>query len=158
MNENYGKAIEVADKAHRGQKDLSGEPYFNHVERVIGGAIKLNLESGGAVNADKLVCVAALHDVVEDTDMTLEDLLEIGFSKEVVEAVDAITKRAFTKESYEEYLDRVSKNKIATIVKIADLKDNMDVTRFKRPLKSKDLYRVQKYHEAYLLLSEVLKG
>ncbi len=93
---------------------------------------------------------AVLHDVVEDTDWTLERLREEGFSAEVLEAVDCLTHREG--ESYQEFVERVRANPLATQVKIADLEDNMNIRRISR-LGAKDLERLEKYHRAWCVLT-----
>ena len=91
-----------------------------------------------------------LHDVVEDSCVTLEDLKQAGFSSEVVDAVDALTRRA--DERYEDYLLRCRKNPIARVVKRADLHDNMDTTRLP-VLTEADRDRLAKYRKALTALT-----
>lgn len=99
--------------------------------------------------------VAVLHDVVEDSELTLQALLEAGFSRGIVEAVDAITHREG--ESYDAYIRRVQAHPVARSVKLADLEHNMDVRRMAQ-LQSPDLKRLEKYHEAWALLIEESEG
>lgn len=114
------KAIEISTKAHKGQKDKAGKDYINHPMTV-----------AAMVNEDNEKIVAYLHDVVEDTNVTLADLKEVGFDNDVIEAIDAITKR--DGENYDDYIYRVSNNKIAKQVKIADMTHNSDISRFDNP-------------------------
>ena len=95
---------------------------------------------------------AVLHDVVEDSDLTLDDLRGRGFPAEVVEAVDCLTKREG--ESYEERIRRARANHIARRVKLADLEDTMDVRR-SGSLTEKDLERFNKYRRGWQLLSDM---
>ena len=95
-----------------------------------------------------------LHDVVEDTDVTVNDLKEAGFSDEVVSAVSTITKKAG--EDYKEYLNRVKQNPIALRVKIADMEHNSDISRIPNPTE-KDLNRLEKYKIRLRELREVLE-
>ena len=90
--------------------------------------------------------VAALHDVVEDSTLTLHDLKEQGFPQVVVEAVDALTRREG--EAYEDCIERVSKNVLATRVKRADLENNLDVRRLLHVTTS-DLGRLERYRKAW---------
>lgn len=111
------KALKLAEKiarrAHRRQKRQDGiEPYIRHPERVAKNC---------QLTESKIV--AWLHDVVEDTELTLEDLRKAGFSKQIVDAVDAITHRDY--ESYISYILRVRANELACWVKMADILDNM---------------------------------
>lgn len=128
------KAYEIAKKAHLGQIDKAGEDYIKHPEKV-----------ASFVKTDEEKAVAYLHDVIEDTELTLEDLNEYGFSKEVIEAVDIITKKRG--EDYQSYLNLVKKNKLARAVKLADLRHNSDLTRLIN-ITEKDIERKEKYQKA----------
>ncbi len=105
------EAIKLAVKAHAGQMDKCGQPYILHPLRVM-----FNVP-------DYLRVPAVLHDVVEDTKITLDMLRQKGFSDEDVSVVDALTKRQ--DEKYADYIKRVSLNTSASIIKIQDLYDNM---------------------------------
>ena len=128
------KAYEIAKRAHLGQVDKAGEDYIKHPEKV-----------ASFVKTDEEKTVAYLHDVIEDTELTLEDLYECGFSKEVIEAVDIITKKRG--EDYQSYLNSVKKNKLARAVKLADLRHNSDLTRLAK-VTEKDIKRKEKYQKA----------
>ncbi|MGH9853621.1 MAG: HD domain-containing protein [Blastocatellia bacterium] len=134
------KAILIAAEAHDGQKDKSGAPYILHPLRMM-----MRMESETAMIA------AVLHDVVEDSDWTLEQLRGEGFSEEVLQAVDCLTHR--DGESYDEFIARVEISAIARQVKIADLEDNMNVKRIGE-MTPKDLARIEKYHRAWRALTE----
>ncbi|WP_370584705.1 HD domain-containing protein [Oculatella sp. LEGE 06141] len=131
-------AISIAALAHRGQKDKAGSFYLLHPLRML-----LRMDSEAAM------IVAVLHDVVEDTDWTLEQLRAQGFSDEVLDAIDSLTHRPA--ESYEAFIERVQKNQIARQVKIADLEDNMNIQRISQ-ISPTDLQRLEKYHKAWCLL------
>ena len=128
------KAYEIAKRAHLGQVDKAGEDYIKHPEKV-----------ASFVETDEEKAVAYLHDVIEDTELTLEDLHEYEFSKEVIEAVDIITKKKG--EDYRSYLNSVKKNKLARAVKLADLRHNSDLTRLIK-VTEKDIKRKEKYQKA----------
>ena len=132
-------AVSIAARAHRGQKDKAGTPYLLHPLRMM-----LRMDTEAAMMA------AVLHDVVEDTEWTLERLREAGFSDEVLEAVDCLTHREG--ESYQQFVERVRTNPIARQVKIADLEDNMNVRRINQ-LGPRDLERLEKYHRAWCVLT-----
>lgn len=134
------KAKRWAVEAHAGQKDKAGENYFTaHVSVVAKG-----------VNNDPVAeAVAYLHDTVEDTTITMEDI-QAEFPKEVADAVDVLTRRK--KMSYAEYIWLVRQNPIATKVKLSDLHSNMDLTRLPYPPTQKDLLREAKYLRAYKML------
>lgn len=131
-------AVSIAALAHHGQKDKAGAPYLLHPLRMM-----LHMKTEAAMMA------AVLHDVVEDTDWTLEQLRERGFPDEVLDAVECLTHRE--EESYEEFIERVRKNPIAQEVKVADLEDNMNIQRISR-MSQKDLERLEKYHRAWCVL------
>ena len=128
------KAYEIAKKAHLGQIDKAGEDYIKHPEKV-----------ASFVNSDEEKAVAYLHDVIEDTELTLEDLREYGFSEEVLKAVDVITKKKG--QDYQTYLNSVKENKLARVVKLADLRHNSDLTRLIN-ITEKDIERKEKYQKA----------
>lgn len=128
------KAYEIAKKAHLGQIDKAGEDYIKHPEKV-----------ASFVNSDEEKAVAYLHDVIEDTELTLEDLREYGFSEEVLKAVDVITKKKG--QDYQTYINTVKENKLARVVKLADLRHNSDLTRLIN-ITEKDRERKEKYQKA----------
>lgn len=97
------------------------------------------------VNSDEEKAVAYLHDVIEDTELTLEDLREYGFSEEVLKAVDVITKKKG--QDYQTYLNSVKENKLARVVKLADLRHNSELTRLIN-ITEKDIERKEKYQKA----------
>jgi (p)ppGpp synthase/HD superfamily hydrolase len=134
------KAILIAAQAHLGQRDKGGAPYILHPLRMM-----MRMESEAAMMA------AVLHDVVEDSDWTLEQLRDEGFSEEVLQAVDCLTNR--DGEGYGEFIARVRANAIASQVKIADLEDNMNVKRIGE-MTPKDLARIDKYHRAWRALTQ----
>jgi (p)ppGpp synthase/HD superfamily hydrolase len=134
------RAILIAAEAHLGQRDKAGAPYILHPLRMM-----MRMESEAAMIA------AVLHDVVEDSDWTLEQLRSEGFSEEVLRAVDCLTHKEG--ESYDEFVVRVRANAIASLVKIADLEDNMNVKRIGE-MTPKDLARIEKYHRAWRILKE----
>ena len=128
------KAYEIAKRAHLGQVDKAAKDYIEHTQKV-----------ASFVKSDEEKAVAYLHDVIEDTELTLEDLHEYEFSKEVIEAVDIITKKKG--EDYQSYLNSVKKNKLARTVKLADLRHNSDLTRLTK-VTEKDIKRKEKYQKA----------
>lgn len=132
-------AYKIAKEKHAGQKDIGGKDYIYHPLYV-----------ASKVKTPEAKVVALLHDIVEDTDMTLEDLAALGFPTKIVKAVDAVTKRK--REGYFDYIDRVKKDPIATEVKIQDLKQNMDLTRLGRKPLKRDLQRKMKYQKALGIL------
>ncbi len=132
------RAIEIARKAHEGQFDKGGAPYIGHPLRVM-----------ERVGPEEAKMAAALHDVVEDSSVTLGDLRAEGFPESVVEAVEALTKRPG--ESYEDFILRAAANKTARTVKLADLLDNCDLSRIPDP-GPEDCERLRKYQEAIDLI------
>lgn len=136
------RAIEIAIEAHKDQKDKSGESYLGHIFRV------MNM---GRTEEEK-IC-GALHDVVEDTEITFDDLRNEGFSKRIIDAIVCLTKKSDT-EDYDEFVGRVAKNRLAVNVKLNDLTDNMDIRRIEM-LKEHDIERLNKYLRAYRFLTMV---
>ena len=130
------RAIEIATSAHEGATDKYGAPYIKHVTRV------MNM---GATDNEKIVGV--LHDVIEDTHWTFEDLEKEGFSKELIDALRCVTKTS-EDEDYQEFTNRVKINPLAVKVKLNDLTDNLDIKRMPVVLES-DLKRLNKYLKAY---------
>jgi (p)ppGpp synthase/HD superfamily hydrolase len=110
--ERIAAALTLIVRAHGGQFDKSGKPYVEHAARV-GAAC--------AWHSIDAMLVGLLHDTVEDTDVTLEDI-EHQFGHTIARAVDAITHR--TGESYDDYMERLIKNGLARIAKLQDLRDN----------------------------------
>lgn len=132
------KAIQIAAAAHAGQFDKAGEKYILHPIRVM-----LQV----ATEEEKIV--AMLHDVVEDSEFTLEKLREEGFSDAILEAVDTLTKRVG--ETRIEAAKRAAANHIACAVKLADNTDNSDLYRIKNPTE-KDRARLEEYKKVRTIL------
>ena len=132
------KAIEIALRAHAGQKGKDGTPYVLHPLRLM-----------TRMETDEERIAAVLHDVVEDSDFTMEDLRDAGFSESVLEVV-----RLFTHEkgiSYEDYVERLKPHPVARRIKIADLEDNSDIRRLSG-IEDRDMERLRKYHKAWQIL------
>ncbi len=128
-------AIALAVEAHRGQTEKAGQPYVLHVLRVM-----------FRCNTDAERIVAVLHDVVEDTGRSFDDLRKLGYSEEILAALDCVTKRPG--ESYEQFVERAAQNPVARRVKLADLEDNMDLRRLPS-IGQKDLDRLDRYVRAW---------
>lgn len=128
------RAIAIAAKAHEGQVDKAGAPYVLHPLRMM---LRLS-------NTDERI-TAVLHDVVEDTGVSLEKLRAEGFSERVLEAVDSVTRRS--EESYEAFVLRAASNPIGRRVKLIDLQDNSDLSRIAQPT-AHDYERIEKYSRA----------
>ncbi len=138
------RAIAIAAESHAGQRDKGGAPYILHPIRVM-----LRLQS----ETDQIVGV--LHDVVEDSEWTLDRLRAEGFQSEVLRAVGQLTRR--NDESYEEFVRRASTNAIAARVKVADLEENMDLSRISEPTE-KDRTRLLRYERALAFLRSESHG
>ena len=139
---NLEQAISIASLAHAGQLDKGGEPYILHPLRVM---MKLKDE--------KQRIVAVLHDVIDDTDLTIQDLSDQGLDYELVKIILTLTRRK--DETYDEYLNRICYDRFAMEIKLADLEDNMDMSRIKNPTK-KDFQRLAKYRIAKDILTNIL--
>jgi hypothetical protein len=129
-------AHDVAYECHKGQKDKAGEDYFaSHIEFV-----------ASRCPAGKTKIVAYLHDILEDTDMQPEILLNMGFGQECIDALKLLTHKKG--EPYMDYILKLKANPIAKEVKKVDLAHNMDLSRIPVP-SEKDIQRVAKYAQAY---------
>ncbi len=133
---NIERAIEIAVAAHKGQVDKAGRPYILHVLQVM---------MAGKTDEERIV--GALHDVVEDTEWTFEQLAKEGFDNPIIEALKCVTKVS-PDENYESFTDRVKENPLAIRVKLNDLRSNMDLTRLVR-VKEHDIERFNRYLKAY---------
>ncbi|MCW8130504.1 MAG: GTP pyrophosphokinase [Planctomycetota bacterium] len=138
------RAIALAVEAHAGAKDKAGHPYILHPLRVM-----FRLEG----NAERIVAV--LHDVIEDTGRTFDDLRALGFSEEVLAALACVTKREG--ESYDAFVARAMSNPIAKRVKLADIEDNLDVRRL-ATVTEKDRERIERYLKARARILESMVG
>ena len=136
----YQQALAIAEDAHKGQVDKAGVDYIQHPLFV-----------ASLVEGELAKTVALLHDVVEDSAWTLEDLRKEGLPEEVVQAVGILTKKR--NENYEEYILRVKQNPLARQVKLADLQHNSDLSRLAN-VTDRDRKRVAKYQKAIAFLSE----
>jgi (p)ppGpp synthase/HD superfamily hydrolase len=131
-------ALALAAQAHKGQIDKAGEPYILH-------PIRLMLR----VPDEPARIVALLHDVIEDTPTTMDDLRAAGYPEDVLAALDCVTRRH--DETYEEFIDRIAPNELARRVKLADLADNMDLSRLPE-ITEKDRNRLERYKAAWAKL------
>ena len=143
LNEQLEIAIELAIKYHKGQIDKGGNPYILHP-----------LEIMNNVNRMESKIVAVLHDIIEDTECTVDTLREWGIDEDAIESINTLTHKEGI--SYMEYITEISYDCIATEVKLGDLQCNMDLSRLNRKITNKDLERNKKYMKAYYyLLSKI---
>ena len=133
------RAIEIAVEAHKGQKDKAGNPYILHPLRLM-----------FQMQTDNERMAAVLHDVVEDSDWTLDDLRKENFDNEVIDAVNLLTRD--DNDSYEEFVQKAASNPISKAVKIADITDNLDLSRISK-MTEKDVDRVKKYQRVLKILT-----
>ena len=129
------KSLEIVTRLFNGKEDKGGQPYVIHLLKVY---------SGVSEYIEK-VC-ALLHDVVEDTDVSYDDLVSVGYSDEVIAILRILTK--IKGEDYRDYIKRIidSENVHAMHIKLADLKHNMDISRIKNPT-TNDYERISKRYE-----------
>ena len=140
MSELLAKAINIAIEAHKEQVDKSGMPYVFHPFHL-----------AEQMKTEETTVVALLHDLVEDTDYTIEDLMSMGFSKSITDAIALMTHT--NDVEYMDYVREIKNNPIAKAVKLADLKHNSDLTRLD-VADEKALSRREKYLKAIKLLEE----
>lgn len=136
------KAMKLSMEAHANQKDKAGESYFLHPVTVA-----MTLAKNGY--SDECIATALLHDVVEDTPYTLEQLSEMGFSKNIITALSLLTHKDDV--PYMNYVKAAKSNPIARAVKMGDLLHNMDTSRLKE-ITDWDKQRLEKYQKAFELL------
>lgn len=134
------KAMKLCFEAHKDQVDKNGIPYVFHPFHI-----------AEQMTDENTTVVALLHDVIEDTEYTLNNLKDMGFPHEVCEALSYLTHDNTI--PYIEYVRRIKKCRIATVVKIADLKHNSDLSRLD-VVTENDRERLEKYRKAILLLEE----
>lgn len=136
MADLLAKAVAIAQQVHANQVDKIGAPYILHVMRVM----------NRGQTPDEKIC-GVLHDVVEDSPMTFEDLIAEGFPEHIVAALRCVTKTS-ENEDYNEFIGRIKKNPLAVRVKLNDLEDNMDIRRLSS-IGEKEAARLNKYLKAY---------
>ncbi len=135
-------AIALAVRVHAGQRDRYGAPYILHPLRVM-----------ARCTDETARIVAVLHDVLEDTPLTLEELRAAGYPEAVLEALERLTRRAG--EPYEAFIERIAPHPLARRVKLADLEDNMDLRRI-TVWETTTAARLERYWRAWQRLREVL--
>lgn len=133
------KAMKIAYQAHQGQTDKTGLPYIYHP-----------IHLAEQMQDEATTCVALLHDVVEDTDITIEQLGQEGFPQEVLEAIQLMTHDPAV--PYMDYVREIKKNPIASAVKLADLRHNSDMSRLD-VIDDRAIARAEKYQIAIDLLT-----
>lgn len=134
------KAMKIAYNAHKGQFDKGGMPYIFHPYHL-----------AEQMETEETIITAFLHDVMEDTPITLTWLKEQGFSEQVLEALALLTHKE--EIPYMEYIKQLCNNRIAYQVKLADLKHNSDSSRLEK-LEEKDRKRLEKYKKALCYLEQ----
>lgn len=135
------KAIILMYNMHKNQLDKGGMPYVLHPFHV-----------AEQMDDEDSTVVALLHDIVEDTSITLNDLVDFGFSKAQIDAISILTHPDGM--DYFDYIRRIATNEISLKVKLADLQHNMDLTRIDN-VDNRDLERVKKYKKCYDYLLSV---
>ena len=134
-------ALKLCFEAHKDQVDKSGMPYVFHPFHL-----------AEQMTDEETTAVALLHDVIEDTDYTLEDLAEMGFSDNVLRAIALMTHDESV--SYKDYVAQIKTNPIARAVKLADLRHNSDMSRLDK-VSTLDRERAEKYEKAIKLLESI---
>ena len=132
-------ALAIALRAHRGARDKAGNPYILHPLHLM-----LQMET------EEAMATAVLHDVVEDSPLTLDDLAAAGIPPRVLTALTLLTREPGA--DYAAYVAAIAADPLARAVKLADLTHNMDVRRLPNPLDPKDLARLEKYRRAWEIL------
>lgn len=152
-----GHAIAIAADVHKDQLDKGDEAYMRHIWKVMERAGERYLAVSDGYRVDDIEIVAVLHDTLEDFDGPDHEKIRLGdriyseFGSEVYSAIDALTKHRG--EKYEDYIERVSRNWMARIVKLADLSHNLEAWRIpSADITEKDFARWNRYHRAFVRL------
>jgi len=141
------KAIAITSAAFSEDLDKGGVPYIMHCLHV------MSIVGKKTDNDPEMMCIAVMHDLKEDKpNWTDQRLLDEGFSCRVVRGIDSMTHRH--NQTYQEYLEQVTRNSDAVIVKKVDIKHNSDIHRQPAPLSLKAFKRIEKYHKAYAYLMD----
>lgn len=141
----FARAMFIAAREHLNVKDQGGHAYILHPMRI---AMRLRTDD------EELMSIAILHDVVEDSKVTFEDLINEGFSTRVVNALRLLTHQKGV--SYDDYIDGMKDNLDALLVKREDLRDNSDINRLKG-LEDKDFERMRKYQRSFVKVKAYIK-
>ena len=139
MSDLVRQAYAIAQAAHARQVDKSGKPYIGHIERV-----------AARCRSDEAKCVAYLHDVLEDTDVLTEAEMRRIFGDAITDGVLSVTRR--DGEDYAAFVRRAGENRLGREVKIADLIDNSNLSRFEGEITLMDVQRQRRYNDALLHL------
>ena len=139
MESKLGLAIAIAAQAFKYKVDKGGSPYILHCLRV------MNKVNGD----DDVKCAAVLHDIIEDTNYTFSDLINMGFTHKTCSLVNILTHDP--EKDYNEYIQNIVSFPDAREIKLRDLEDNMNFTRLNE-LTKHDIERLEKYHKAYITL------
>lgn len=143
----FSKALQIAVQGHFDVLDKGGHSYILHPMRII---MRLRTQD------EELMSAAAMHDLIEDTNITFEDLYNFGFSDRVVGMVRLLTHQKGI--SYEQYIENMRGNLGALLIKREDLRDNSDITRLKnKEPTAKDIERIMKYQRAFLRIEAFIK-
>jgi (p)ppGpp synthase/HD superfamily hydrolase len=144
----FEKAMRIVFFEFKSNLDKGGQPYHEHLFYVSNRAVDEYCKNSiSSYQVTTIKVVGLLHDLLEDKkDWTIEDLKKVGFSDVVTEAIDLLTKK--DNQTYDEYIDGISKNQYAICVKLADLEHNMDLRRLTE-VTEKDFERFLKYKKAY---------
>ena len=141
MDELLERAIKLAEKYHEGQFDKGGSPYIEHPLRVMEGVESLE---------EKILAV--LHDVLEDCQVSKDELIKEGIPEYLLDKLEILCKGK--NEKYFDYIDRIKADKSTINVKLSDLRDNMNLERLKE-ITEKDLKRLEKYKKAKAILKTI---
>lgn len=141
----FSKALQIAVEAHFNKTDKGGHSYILHPLRI---AMRLRTHD------EELMSIAVMHDTIEDSAVTFEDLSNFGFSERVIAALRLLTHQKG--QSYDAYIDAMRGNIDALKIKREDLRDNSDITRLKG-VSEKDIKRMEKYQRSFLKVEQFIK-
>ena len=141
----FSKALQIAVEAHFNKNDKGGHSYILHPLRI---AMRLRTHD------EELMSIAVMHDTIEDSAVTFEDLANFGFSERVINALRLLTHQKG--QSYDQYIDAMRGNIDALKIKREDLRDNSDITRLKG-VTEKDIRRMEKYQRSFMRVEQFIK-
>lgn len=148
----------LVNRFFESKTDLGGKPYVEHLERVATNAYFINIDDEKFDNR-MISTIALLHDIIEDCSTEypyMETLIHDVFGEDILEIIKILTRTKSPEFNYQQYIEDIGKNHIATIIKLADLQDNMQVHRLPK-LQDKDIERLKKYHKSYQYLMKRLE-
>lgn len=152
MKDKITNVNELITKYFAGKIDKGGHSYSDHLYNVASKAkIMADILGYDSLTSNNVYLIGLLHDILEDTECTEDELKDVGCSSEIIDTIKIVTRKHEDK-FYFDFIKRISQNELATIVKLADLEHNMDITRLSK-FGEYEMKRLKKYWYSYKFLS-----